>query len=276
MLPVLILARSLRQHNHWQNAVKASALSLRLDPLVGALVCVPPTEGTQVNPWMLNWRTLATGVSCHLQDILKPVPREAFPSTLPLEESEYEQEHNARLQSNDAPPWVISGASARLIRLIVGELTKRAAQATKAELEEREVVSLLGLCLTPCQWSIVRLLLAHPLLSAEDLAAFLGIQRRSVRCSLYGLHQLGCLEAISTETGKRWRLAGRGLRMIAAAQHLHISSIAEMHEEKTDGGMSIMRQRGEAWLLQHIQHTAGLYGFFSSLAKAAGRCEQTE
>ena len=276
MLPVLILARSLRQHNHWQNAVKASALSLRLDPLAGALVCVAPTEGTQVNPWMLNWRTLATGVSCHLQDILKPVPREAFPSTLPLEESEYEQKHNARLQSNDVPPGVTSGASARLSRLIVGELTKRAAHATKAELEEREVVSLLGLCLTPRQWSIMRLLLAHPLLSAGELAAFLGIQRGSVRCSLYGLRQLGCLEAISTGTGKRWRLAGRGLRMIAAAQHLHISSIADMHEEKTDGGMSIMRQRGEAWLLQHIQHTAGLYGFFSSLAKAEGRSQGQE
>ncbi len=276
MLPVLILARSLRQRDHWQSAVKASALKLCLDPLAGALVCVPPTEGILVNPWMLNWRTLTTDVSCHLQDVLKPVPREAFPSTLPLEESEYEQEHIARLQSNDAPLGETFGASARLSCFIVGELTKRAAQATKAGLEEREVVCLLGLCLTPCQWSIVRLLLAHPLLSTEDLAAFLGIQRRSVRCSLYGLHQLGCLEAISTEIGKRWRLAGRGLRMIAAAHHLHISSIADMHEVETDGGMSIMRQRGEAWLLQHIQHTAGLYGFFASLAKAARRAQGQE
>jgi hypothetical protein len=39
MLPVLILARSLRQRDHWQSAVKASALKLRLDPLAGALVC---------------------------------------------------------------------------------------------------------------------------------------------------------------------------------------------------------------------------------------------
>ena len=269
MLPVLILARSLRQRDHWQSAVKASALSLRLYPLIGALVCVPPTEDTQVNPWMLNWRTLTTGLSCHLQDVLKPLPREAFPSTLPLEESEYEQEHHERLPSNDAPLVVTSGASARLSRLIVGELTKRAAQATTAGLEEREVVSLLGLRLTPCQWSIVRQLLAHPLLSDEELATFLGIQRRSVRCSLYGLHQLGCLEAISTKVGKRWRLDGRGLRLIAAAQHLHISSIADMQEEETDGDTSIMRQSGEVWLLQHIQHTAGIYGFFASLADSA-------
>ena len=30
-------------------------------------------------------------------------------------------------------------------------------------------------------------------------------------------------------------------------------------------------QRGEAWLLQCIQHTAGIYGFFTSLALAARR-----
>jgi Replication-relaxation len=276
MLPVLILARSQRQRDHWQSAVKASAWKLRQDPLAGVLVCVPHTEGTQVNPWMLNWRTLNAGVPCHLQDVLKPLPREAFPSTLPLEESEYAQEYHARLPSNDAPLVVPSGASARLSRLIVGDLTKRAAQATTVGLEEREVVSLLGLRLTPRQWSIVCLLLAHPQLSDEELAAFLSIQRRSVRCSLYGLHQLGCLESISTKVGKRWRLAGRGLRLIAAAYHIHISSIADLHEEEIDGSTSIMRQRGEAWLLQHIQHTSGIYGFFASLTDSARRAQGQE
>ena len=29
-----------------------------------------------------------------------------------------------------------------------------------------------------------------------------------------------------------------------------------------------MAQRGEAWLLQHMQHTAGIYGFFAALAQA--------
>ena len=32
---------------------------------------------------------------------------------------------------------------------------------------------------------------------------------------------------------------------------------------------STVVQRGETWLLQHIQHTAGIYGFFASLAQAA-------
>lgn len=30
-----------------------------------------------------------------------------------------------------------------------------------------------------------------------------------------------------------------------------------------------MALRGESWLLQHIQHTAGIYGFFASLAQMA-------
>src|SRR5947209_6382347 len=63
MPPVLILASSPRQRDHWQRAVMATALKLRLDPLVGALACLPATGSAQVNPWMLNWRTLATDSS---------------------------------------------------------------------------------------------------------------------------------------------------------------------------------------------------------------------
>jgi hypothetical protein len=50
MLPVLILARSQRQRDHWQRAAMATALKLRLDPLVGALACLPETQSPQVNP----------------------------------------------------------------------------------------------------------------------------------------------------------------------------------------------------------------------------------
>src|SRR5207244_3492171 len=53
MLPVLILARSQRQRDHWQRAVEAASLKLRLDPLVGALVCFSQNENPLVNPWLL-------------------------------------------------------------------------------------------------------------------------------------------------------------------------------------------------------------------------------
>jgi hypothetical protein len=134
-----------------------------------------------VNPWLLNWRMLSTEVSCHLQDLLRPLPHSAFLLSLQLEESE-EEERDARSPSYASVITVSSGASARLRRLIVGDLANRSAQGRRVSLEEREVVSLLGLRLTPCQWSILNLLQAHPLLSDEDLAAFLGLQRKSVRC----------------------------------------------------------------------------------------------
>jgi Replication-relaxation len=270
MLPVLILARSQRQGDHWQRAVEASTLKLRLDPLVGALVCLPPQESVSVNPWLLNWRTLAIDVPCHLQELFKPVLRSAFLSSLCLEESQEEVYDNHSLSSATARA-VSSGTSPRLNRLIVGSLAKRAAHVTKAGLEEREVISFLGLLLTPCQWGIVRLLLEHPLLSDEDLAAFLGLQRRSVRCALYDLHQLGCLEPIVTEIGKRWHVCERGLRLIAAANHIHIRSIASVSDNETNLETSTITQQGEAWFLQHTQHTAGIYGFFATVTNAAGK-----
>jgi hypothetical protein len=268
MLPVLILARSQRQRDHWQRAVEATALKLRLDPLAGELICFPPHECTHLNPWLLNWRTLHTEVSCHLQDLLKPLPRATFPLSLWLEEGK-EEERAAHLPSNASIVTLSSGASSRLSRFIVGDLANRAAHGAQEDLEEKEGVALLGLRLTPCQWNILRLLLAHPLLSDEELAAFLGLQQKSVRCLLYELHQLGCLEPIQTGAGKRWHLCGRGLRLIAAANHMHLRNIAALSDDGAESETSLVVQRGEDWLLQRIGHTAGIYGFFARLALAA-------
>ncbi len=270
MLPVLILANSPRQRDHWQCTVEDTALKLRLEPLAGALACLPPPESTRMNTWLLNWRTLATEVSCHLQDLLKPLPRAAFPPSLCLEEGE-EEERDARIPSNASVATVSSRALARLGRFMVGDLANRAAQVAQEDVEEQEGIALLGLRLTPCQWSILRLLLAHPLLSDEELAAFLHLQRKSVRCSLYELHQLGCLEPVMTSAGNRWHLCRRGFRLIAVANHVHIRNSAVVSDDEADGGTSKMIQRGEVWLLQHIQHTVGIYGFFASLARAARR-----
>ena len=153
--------------------------------------------------------------------------------------------------------------------ILIGGLDKRTAQITQDGLEEREVVSLLGLRLTPCQWSILNLLLAHSLLSEEELASFLDLQRRSVCCSLYELHQLSCLEPVLTDALKRWHLCERGLRLIAAANHMHMRNIAALSDDGAESETSTVVQRGEAWLLQRIGHTAGIYGFFVRLALAA-------
>lgn len=267
MLPVLILARSPRQGEHWQRALEATALKLCLDPLAGALTCLPSQEGAYVNPWVLNWRTLSTDVPCHLQDLLRPLTTTAFPLSLQLEEGEDEVRH-VRPSSKATAATISPGRSTRLSRLIVGNMAQRAPHITQNDLEEPEVIALLGLRLTRCQRSILHLLLAHPLLSDEELAALLNLQRRSVRCSLYELHQLGCLEPISTRAGKRWHLCERGLCLLAAANHMPIHTLAEVFDDEAERKTSTMMQRGEAWLLQHIEHTAGIYGFFARLAQA--------
>ena len=268
MLPVLVLANSPRQYDHWQHAAEAAALKLRLEPLAGALACLPLPEGAHVNPWLLSWHTLSTAVSCHLQDMLRSLPLEAFPSSLRLEEDE-EEERTARPPSHAPADTLSARTSARFGRLVVGDLTNRAVHIAQDVLEEQETSALLGVRLTPCQWGILRLLLAHPLLSDEEVAALLSLQQRSVRCSLYTLHQLGCLEPITTRVGKRWHLCGRGLRLISAASHTDIRNLAVMSDDEVNRGTSLVVQRGEAWLLQHIQHTAGIYGFFAALAQAA-------
>ena len=267
MLPVLILARSPRQREHWQHAVEAAALKLRLDPLAGALACLPPSDSLRMNPWLLAWRTLSTEVSCHLRDLLSPLPPAAFPSSLQVEEDE--EERDARSPSHAPASTTFTRTPARFGRLVVGDLAHRAAHVTQADLEELEAIALLGLRLTPCQWNILHLLLVHPLLSDGELAALLNLQRRSVRCSLYELHTLGCLEAITTEAGKRWHMCGRGLCLLAAANHLPIRNIAIESDDEAGGEKQIVVQRGEGWLLQHIQHTAGIYRFFANLAQAA-------
>ncbi len=69
----------------------------------------------------------------------------------------------------------------------------------------------------------------------------------------------------------RWYLGERGLRLMAAANHLHVRNLAVVADNGTGTGTSTMRQRGVDWLLQHIQHTAGIYSFFATLTGAARR-----
>jgi len=172
---------------------------------------------------------------------------------------------------NSAP-----GSSQRPTRLAVGNLARRAATITQPGVEEREVIALLGLRLTPCHWSIVCLLLMHPLLSDEELAQLLGMKWKSVRSSLSALHTLGCLEPILTSIGKRWHLCERGLRLLAAANHLHLRTFGATSDAQPEEEDSHLQQRGEAWLLSHIQHTAGVYGFFATLAQAARQQPEQE
>jgi hypothetical protein len=270
MPPVLILAASHWQNEHWQRAVEATTLKLRVESLAGAVATLPPSERAHMNPWLLNWHTLATEKPCHLQELLKPLPLAAFPSSLRLQEAgEGERERHSRASGESAGVPSSAGMSTRLSRLILGNLEQRAASLPLDQLVEQELLALLGLRLTARQWDILYLLLDHPLLSDQDLAAFLALQRKSVRSLVYTLHRLGCLDAIPTESGTRWHLCERGLCLIATANRFHVRNLAVVSGDETGSGTITLKQRGVDWLLAHIQHTVGIYRFFAALAEAA-------
>ncbi len=238
-------------------------MKLRLDPLRGALACLPKLESAHENPWRLPWRTLSTNHPCHLADLLRTLPSAVFPPFLQVDEGEEEtQQTRGSLHASDA-----QGCAERPTRLVVGNLARRATTITSSNLEEREVIALLGLRLTPCHWSIMRLLLTHPLLSHDELAGLLGLELKSMHTAVSSLHALGCLEPISTSVGKRWRLCERGLRLISIENHLSLRHLVDQCDEEAHP--SPMVQLGVRWLLAHIQHTVGIYSFFATLAQGA-------
>jgi hypothetical protein len=268
MSPVLILATSPRQCEHWQHAVETSALKLRLDPLRGALACLPLSESAR-NPWRLAWHTLSTDHPCHLHDLLSPMPPLSFLPSLRIVEGE--EQHEMR-----SLPSSTASTSMRSPRLLRGDLASRIQSIKGNDVEEREAIALLGLRLTPFHWRMLYMLLAHPLLSDEEVASLFGLKRRSIRCALYTLRILGCLESLLTPAGKRWHLCERGLRLISAASHLHIRNVAVELDNEVEDETSHIWQCGERWLLEHIQHTAGVYGFFAALVQAARQQPEQE
>ena len=269
MLPVVILARSSRQCDHWQRAMDQAVQQVCVEPLAGAIACFPDGESQACHPWRLDWRTLSTDVCCHLPDVMQPVPVTALPPSLRTDgvATASNGEHCA-----SQPSAFVSSAPvpARLSRIIPGNLSGRSVACTPDRSDERETLAWLAWQLTPCAWQIVSLLLTHPLLSTEELAVFLHLQRQSLRCSLYALHHLGCVVPVATAVGQRWHLAAQGLRLLAAANRVPVRSIATVPDALAAAEVPAVVQRGVSWLLQHIQHTAGVYSFFAQLAQAAG------
>ena len=159
---------------------------------------------------------------------------------------------------------------ARLGCLIRGQLTARATPGTGEGQQEPISLPLLSLHLTPGAWQVLHLILAHPLLSTDELAALLSVQVASVRGTLSAVHQPGCITPVSTEVGQRWHLQERGLRLVAAANRVPLRAIAILPDDSsvTKAKQTIV-QPGVPWLLRHIQHTSGVYGFFARLAQVA-------
>jgi hypothetical protein len=132
--------------------------------------------------------------------------------------------------------------------------------------DEREVIAFLGLSLGQRHLDLLQLLITYPLLDVREIAALLEREVSSIERYVRVLHRSGCMVPMMTDGGQRWRLCERGLRLIAATQHLNVQSIATQQE--SDDGVNLVQQRVDV-LVRHLEHTAGIYGFFVSLCQAA-------
>jgi len=55
---------------------------MQADPLEGAITSLEEMQRPENRaqfPWLLPWRSLSDNTSCHLQDLLEPMPQEAIP-----------------------------------------------------------------------------------------------------------------------------------------------------------------------------------------------------
>jgi DNA-binding MarR family transcriptional regulator len=272
--PLLVLVSTPRRREWWQRSALEASATLQAAPLAGAVACVPDTDqSAPFNPWRLSWKTLATLVPCKIQHLLQPLPMEAIPPDL-WEPHVTNTLGPEVMPANDAAPQ--STLSRKRDRIIVGHYMDRAKAAPGGRVNdghnEQEERALLGLCLGRRHLELLALIFTYPLLHSREIAALIDLEVSSIERYLGTLYKKGCVVPIGTSRVQHWRLSERGLRFIAAKQHVHIQRIATL--EECDKGTMLV-QKGLDDLLRHVEHTSGIYGFFASLAQAATK-ERTQ
>jgi hypothetical protein len=268
--PVLVLVSTPRRLDHWQWCAREAASVLHVEPLTGAIVCVPnQPETVPYNPWPLAWKTLATHGPCILQNQLHPLPIPAILPGLSDRQLTGTVTSEKRLTNNDATDSTSSPALKRS-NMIVGNYMDRAKTIPKDHTVdshlERETIALLGLSLGQHHIALLTLLFKHPLLHGHEIAALLERESSSIKRYLGVLRGSGCIEPLATSAGQRWRLSERGIRLVAAMQHVNLHKVAIQQENNQ--GVNLVQQ-GVDMLMRHVEHTAGIYGFFASLSREA-------
>ena len=173
--------------------------------------------------------------------------------------------------SDRTPSASFAPLPARLSRVIREKLPDHVGAGMPHAGNEAERLAWLIWHVTPGQWQILHLLLAHPLLATEDRAVFVQLQRHPVRCSLYALHKFRCVMPVATTVGQRWCLDEWGLRLIAATNRVPLRALATIADTAAapPPDSPTVVQHGVPWLLKQSEHTAGVYSFFTRLVQAA-------
>jgi hypothetical protein len=270
--PVVVLVSTSRRMEHWQWAAREAATALHVVPLSGAIACPPKHQHmASDNPWLFSWKRLGTSGSCTLRDVLHPLPMEAIPPDV-LHQKTTMRVMPEESSRDDGRATATNLRKRTQARIVVGNYLHRAHALQKGHMDgrsdEREIKALLALSLGQRHLKLLTLLFTHPLLSVGEIAALLGRAANSIERYLGLLRSQGCIELLISDMGQRWRLSERGLRLLAATQHISIHSIATV-EERT--GEASLVQRGIDVFLRHLEHTAGIYGFFASVSQAASQ-----
>lgn len=259
MPALLILATTERQAEWWHLAALQVAARLRVEAPLGALACLPGDTEALANGWRLSWRRLGTRESCHLQELLHPLPQPAVPALLVGRGAARERSHGAGESHQAKGRWV--SFPARLATrgyALSGQVEQQGTGQRRRSREYR----LASLDLTPRHWEILRLIFAHPLLSREDLASLLALSPTTIHLLLTDLKRAAYLVGEDTRVGERWHLAADGLVLLARLAQCQVHRLVHLPLE--DGAP--LQQRGIPGLLHQMQHTAGVYGFFALLS----------
>jgi len=275
--PVLILTTDAHRAARWQAlAVRFTTEQWQTHSLVGAIFCTGESDARL--PWQAAWRPLASGLTCHLTDVLVPVDEMAkLPPLLALPDgARGHRDHGTSRKERHRKPR---------------ERQRRTSPSSIDRLAQA------GQQLDPRHMSALRLLYEHPLLSACDLAAFLGVAIATADRYLRLLTQLELISDASmvtnvnsvgrdpdasceptVEYNGRYVLTRLGLELIAACAGLAgrhaLSATAHTLLSKKGVPTYMVRYEREVTSFAHVlAHTAEMYGFFAQLATSA--CDAT-
>lgn len=256
MPPVLILATTPRQAEWWHRAWTHVATTWKMDGPVGAVVSL---EGHPIEDgWRLPWRNVGTNASCHLRDLVYPRNAPALPELV-----EAPSVWTAEAETVwHAPPY--AGRFSYALATKAQQFASSARQTPQSVSSAHHVdYRLLSLLLTPRQWEILALCVAHPLGERDELSVWLGLRSKPVQILLTDLAHKGLLICRATTCGGRWHLTDAGLRLLARATSCHVHRLARL---PVTPGVPL-QQRGVAGLLHQLSHTAGIYAFFTDLMR---------
>ena len=295
---LLIIATTRHRRDYWLREAHTVTQHIGAKDLQGAITTLEemhnPASKPQF-PWHLQWLNLANDRSCHLQDVLEPMPREAIPPGMILPHEWMGLDVAKQLPS---PPS--AGREALLPLVVRGQFTQRAAtlqQRGTGVKDKREPIALLSLRISARLLDLLTYLLDRPLLSIEEIAAFLDLKESSVQRYIRELDDLGCLQRVDTnryreemrkralpserehivvqdDIGQRWFVSAQGIRLLTASHAFNLYTVAVDEEEKhTFNEAETLIQKSVAGILRkhRIEHNAGMYGFFADLCRAAER-----